>query len=71
MTDLLAKTGNIGCKPFSILMVPNQKLGEAKEEPVVDKKNVLEVGRLIYLAHTQPDIAYSVKVISQFMHDPR
>ncbi|RVW76999.1 Copia protein [Vitis vinifera] len=36
--------GNIGCKPFSILMVPNQKLGEAKEEPVVDKKNVLEAG---------------------------
>ena len=29
------------------------------------------VGRLIYLAHTRPDIAYSVSVISQFMHDPR
>ncbi|RVX18952.1 Retrovirus-related Pol polyprotein from transposon RE1 [Vitis vinifera] len=29
------------------------------------------VGRLIYLAHTWPDIAYSVSVISQFMHDPR
>ena len=29
------------------------------------------VGKLIYLAHTRPDIAYSVSVISQFMHDPR
>ena len=29
------------------------------------------VGRLIYLAHTRPDIAYSESVISQIMHDPR
>ena len=29
------------------------------------------VGRLIYLPHTRPDIAYTVSVISQFMHDPR
>ena len=29
------------------------------------------VGRLIYLAHTRPDITYSVSVISQFMHDLR
>ena len=29
------------------------------------------VGKLIYLAHTRPDIAYAVSVVSQFMHDPR
>ena len=29
------------------------------------------VGRLIYLAHTRPNIAYSVSVINQFMHGPR
>ncbi|WKA11498.1 hypothetical protein VitviT2T_028992 [Vitis vinifera] len=53
-------------------MDPNHKLGEAKKEPVVDKRMYQRlVGRLIYLAHTRPDIAYSVSVINQFMHDPR
>ena len=27
--------------------------------------------KLIYLAHTRPDIAYAVSVVSQFMHDLR
>ncbi|RVW77722.1 Retrovirus-related Pol polyprotein from transposon RE1 [Vitis vinifera] len=72
VTDLLAEIGKIGCKPVSTLMDPNHKLGEAKEEPVVDKRmHKRLVGRLIYLAHTWPDIAYSMSVISQFMHDPR
>ena len=26
------------------------------------------MGRLIYLLHTRPDIAYTVSVVSQFMH---
>ena len=29
------------------------------------------VDKLIYLAHTHPDITYDVNVVSQFMHDPR
>ena len=29
------------------------------------------VGRLIYLAHTRPDLAYVVSMVSQFMHDPK
>ena len=29
------------------------------------------MGRLIYLAHTRPDIAFVVSVVSQFMHSPR
>ncbi len=29
------------------------------------------VGKFIYLAHTRPDLAYAVSVVSQFMHDPR
>ena len=53
-------------------MDPKHKLGEAKEEPMVDKRMYQRlVGRLIYLAHTWPDIAYLMSVINQFMHDPR
>ena len=53
-------------------MDPNHKLGEAKKEPVVDKRMYQRlVGKLIYLAHNRPDIAYLVSVISQFMYDPR
>ena len=37
MTDLLRKIRKIGCKPVSTLIDPNHKLGEAKEEPAVDK----------------------------------
>ncbi|RDX78799.1 Copia protein, partial [Mucuna pruriens] len=29
------------------------------------------MGKLIYLSHTMPDIAYAISVVSQFMHDPK
>ena len=29
------------------------------------------VGRLMYLAHTRPDLAYALSVVSQYMHNPR
>ena len=29
------------------------------------------VGKLIYLSHTRPDVAYAVGVVSQFMHAPQ
>ena len=38
LIDSLAKIGKIGCKPVSTPMDPNHKLGETKEEPVVDKR---------------------------------
>lgn len=70
--DLLTETGKIGCKPMSTPTEPNSKLGKAKEEPPVDKAMYQRlVGKLIYLSHTRPDIAYAVSLISQFMHDPR
>ena len=29
------------------------------------------VSKLIYLSRTQPDIAYAINLVSQFMHNPK
>lgn len=51
---------------------PNLKLDEAEEDAMVDREMYQRlVGRLIYLSHTRPDIAYAVSVISSFMHNPK
>ena len=70
--DLLRETGMMASKPVATAIKQNHKLNEALGEKKVNRKMYQRlVGRLIYLAHTRPDIAYSVSVISQFMHDPR
>lgn len=72
ITDLLEETGKSGCKPASTPIDPNHKLGESKDDPIVDKGMYQRLcGKLIYLSHTRPDIAYPVSVVSQFMHNPR
>ena len=53
-------------------MEVNHKLNLNDDE---QKTNVGEyqrlVGRLIYLAHTLPDISYAINILGQFMHSPR
>ena len=52
-------------------MVQNHKLGEYVDQVPADKQRYQRlVGKLIYLSHTRPDIAYAVSVVSQFMHCP-
>jgi len=69
---LRAGNGKIGSKPISTPIDPCHKFCKAEEESAVDKKmNQRLVEKLIYLAHTRPDIAHSISVISPFMHDPR
>ena len=49
LIDLLGETGKVGCRVVLRL----------KKESEVDKKTYQRlVGKLIYLAHTQPDIAH-------------
>ena len=51
---------------------PNQRLGESKEDEMVDKDMYQRlVGKQIYLSHTQLDIAYALSIVSQFLHSPR
>ncbi|XP_039059421.1 uncharacterized mitochondrial protein AtMg00810-like [Hibiscus syriacus] len=70
--DLLLEVGLMGCKPAETPMEFNLKLGTDQDGEDIDKGRYQRlVGRLIYLSHTRPDIAFDVSVISQFMHAPR
>ncbi|RVW21087.1 Retrovirus-related Pol polyprotein from transposon RE1 [Vitis vinifera] len=69
--DLLDDTGMLGCKPAETPIEPNVKLQPTKAKNVKDRDRYQRlVGRLIYLSHTRPDIAFSVSMVSQFMHVP-
>ncbi|CAH9115704.1 unnamed protein product, partial [Cuscuta europaea] len=69
--DLLHETGMSACRPIDTPIDPNQKLGNVKEGvPVNIHQYQRLVGRLIYLAHTRPDIAFAVSMVSKFMHNP-
>lgn len=69
--DLLKETCMSGCKPADTPMDPNVKLGEqGKGVPVETGRYQRLVGKLIYLSHTRPDIAFPISVVSQFMHAP-
>nr|KYP49319.1 hypothetical protein KK1_028957 [Cajanus cajan] len=56
----LKETRKHGCKTIGVPIEQNHKI-EGESIP----------GKLIYLSHTRPDIAYAVSVVGQFMHDPR
>ncbi|CAN1319977.1 Uncharacterized mitochondrial protein AtMg00810 [Linum perenne] len=52
-------------------MESNKHLNKGDEIAPVDKGGYQRlVGKLIYLAHTRPDIAFSVSIVSQFMQNP-
>lgn len=69
--DLLNETGLLGCKPAETPVEPHEKLQPAQEENVKDRECYQRlVGRLIYLSHTRPDIAFAVSMVSQFMRSP-
>ncbi|KAI3809043.1 hypothetical protein L1987_25010 [Smallanthus sonchifolius] len=70
--DLLTETGLVDCKPVDTPMIVNHKLHMEPNGKLADKERYQRlVGKLIYLSHTRPDIAYAVGVVSQFMHQPQ
>ncbi|KAG8488224.1 hypothetical protein CXB51_018059 [Gossypium anomalum] len=72
IVDLLTETGKLGCKPAETPIEVNHRLGDVLEDTAVDRRSYQKlVGKLIYLSHTKPDIAYAVGVVSQFMHNPK
>jgi hypothetical protein len=67
----LTEAGLLECKPVDTPIVQNHRLGEYLDQVPANKVRYQRlVGKLIYLSHTRPDIAYAVSVVSQFMHNP-
>nr|GEW42871.1 putative reverse transcriptase, RNA-dependent DNA polymerase [Tanacetum cinerariifolium] len=70
--DLLAETWMIDCKPADTPMITNQKFFVKSKAKLTNRDRYQRmVGKLIYLSHTRPDIAYAVGVVSQFIHQPQ
>jgi len=70
--DLLKETKMVDCKPCETPIDLKHILDNDEERVTTDKGQYQRlVGKLIYLAHTRPDIAYAVSVVSQFMHNPK
>ncbi|XP_028087207.1 uncharacterized protein LOC114287942 [Camellia sinensis] len=57
-------------RPADSPIETNHHLCSGMGEPVEKERYQRLVGRVIYLSHTHPDIAYAVGIVSQFMHDP-
>ena len=68
--DLLQETGMSGCQPVDT-PIEGLKLCVEPNQVSTDKGRYQRlVGRLMYLAHTRPDLAYALSVVSQYMHNP-
>ncbi|WKA07496.1 hypothetical protein VitviT2T_025316 [Vitis vinifera] len=69
--DLLQETGMSGCQPVNTPIEEGLKLCvEPNQVSIVKGRYQRFVGRLMYLAHTRPDLAYALSVVSQYMHNP-
>ena len=59
------------CKPADTPIAHNERLSIHDIQIPTDKDQYQRlVGKLIYLSHTRPDIAYAISLVSQFMHNP-
>ncbi|RVX01324.1 Retrovirus-related Pol polyprotein from transposon RE1 [Vitis vinifera] len=68
--DLLQETGMSGCQPVNTPIEEGLKLCVKSNQVSTDKERYQRlVGRLMYLAHTRPDLAYALSVVSQYMHN--
>lgn len=71
--DLLTDTGLLGARPINTPPIEaNHGLNDQDGRPLIDAGRYQRlVGKLIYLALTWPNIAFTAGVVSQFMHTLR
>ncbi|KAK9063310.1 hypothetical protein SSX86_017180 [Deinandra increscens subsp. villosa] len=72
--ELLAEYGLTASKPVNCPIEQNYVLSTLCDKNNTGLNSITGyqklIGKLIYLSHTRPDIAYSVHFLSQFMHNP-
>ena len=70
--DLLQEAGLIGCKPERTPIDPTPAFWDSSTGTYEDVGRYRRlIGKLIYLTVTRLDISYVVRLLSQFMHEPR
>lgn len=82
--ELISKSGLGGAKPTCTPLEMNQKLTSIQYDEHINNgipegdtiladitKCQRLVGKLLYITMTRPDLAFSVQVLSQFMHCPK
>ena len=68
---LLKDTAMLDCKPTDTPMDSTTKLGLIQDSASVEKGRYQRlVGKLIYLSHTRPNVAFPISVVSQYMNNP-
>ncbi|CAL8136747.1 unnamed protein product [Prunus armeniaca] len=66
---LIADSQKHAVKPADTSIEMNHMLCEDMDQEPTNKEQYQHlVGRLTYMAHTRPDIAYAMSMVSQFMH---
>ena len=69
--NLLSETGMLRCKPTNTPINQNHRRVADGGASIDRRRYQRLIGRLIYLSYMRSDIAYTVSVINQFMHDSR
>ena len=70
--DIIAETGNLGCRPAATPIEQNYGLSTVVSLLLDDPKKYRRLlGRLIYLLNTRPELCYAVHILSQFMKAPK
>ena len=68
--EILKRFGMIENREVSSLIVPGSKLNKDADGVTVDESFYKQIGSLMYLTSTRPDLVYSVSLISRYMARP-
>lgn len=67
--DLLTDMDMLGCKPRDAPIEAERRIEDVGKSVENERYHIL-FGKLIYLSHTRPEIAFAVSVVSQHINSP-